>query len=195
MRLNGLPEHDHGGSGVGGPFLRPNRLQAPLVESVNKVEDPEVGEMVYVVPSGNSPEGRWRYTGSGWRSGGANPRNTFNAFQQQVQAGDNIDIVRFTLPDPPAADFGTRLAVWQLLATRITGPASGVFARVEVGGETLIEDEADTANVAQDQPGAPLAFDGASGDEVRVRLRNTQGQDRTVTAFSTVSIEYQTEEP
>lgn len=34
---------------------------------------------------------------------------------------------------------------------------------------------------------------GSAGDEVRVRLRNTQAQDRDVTAFTTVSFEYQTE--
>jgi hypothetical protein len=170
-------------------------MAAPRVQTVDEVDDPEVGEVVYVEPDGDTPEGRWRYTGAGWRSGGANPRLTFSAQQQTVAAGDNIDIMRLTLPDPPTADFGTRLAVWQLLATRITGPASGVFATVLLNGNELVEDEADNANVVQDQPGAPLALAGSAGDEVRVRLRNTQAQDRDVTAFTTVSFEYQTEEP
>jgi hypothetical protein len=166
-------------------------MAAPRVQNVDEVEDPELGEVVYVEPAGDTPEGRWRYTGSGWRSGGANPRLTFSAQQQSVAAGDNVDIMRLTLPDPPTAGFGTRLAVWQLLATRITGPAQGVFATVLINGNELVEDEADNANVVQDQPGSPLAFDGSAGDEARVRLRNTQGQDRDVTAFVTVSIEYQ----
>lgn len=189
-RINGVPDHDHSGAGQGGRAVRPRKMASPRVESVDEVDDPEVGEVVYVQPEGQQPEGRWRYTRTGWRSGAASPRITFSAQQRSVSAGDNIDIMRLTLPDPPSSDVGTRIAVWQLLATRITGPASGVFASVEVGGEKIAEDEADSANVAQDQPGNPLAFAGNAGEEVRVRLRNTQGQDRNTTAFATVSIEY-----
>lgn len=191
-RLNGVAEHNHGGTRGGGPDVYPNRLGVPTVEQLEDVDDPEIGEIVYVRPTGAHPEGRWRYTTSGWRSGSSNPRLTLDISQREVGGGGTERLItRFTLPNPPTDGVGTRLAVWQVLAARAEGTDEEVTVEVRVEGDVVASDDADDISLLQDLPGTPVAFTGSEGDTVEVYVINDGGGQREVLGFATVSVEYE----
>lgn len=203
VRLNGVPDHSHEGEADGGDAVRPNQLGAPEVASVEEVEDPQIGDMVYVEPNGSSPEGRWRYTESGWLTGATNPRNTLNISQREIGGQSSRTLTRFTLPDPEVEGLITKLAVWQVLANTPNGGGGGgggqqdLFVRVLLNGDVVAQDEADDPSLQQTNPGTPLAFVGSAGDLVEVVAENDNGGQTTLTGFATISTEFAipTEEP
>lgn len=190
MRKNGLPEHDHSAPGVGGPSLRPRKLRTPNYPSVDDVEDPEVGEIVFLNGVGEAPRGRWRYTEAGWVSGAANTRFTLSESQRTVSSGETFTISQFEIPD--SWDGGdTTIAVWNAYISTTQGPTNGLFVEVDdtTADDSLVSREADRTAVQVDTLGAPLAAGGSAGNTIRVQTRNTTNQQRTFITHVSLSIE------
>ena len=189
MRQNGLPEHDHSGGGRGGNHMRPRRMKVPVYDKPGDVENPELGEIIYVNGENQIPRGRWRYTQTGWVSGSATTRFTISDSQRTVDSGGTFTLSEFTIPD--TWQYETTVGVWNGYITTIQGPSTGLFVEVEdtTTGDVIYQNEAESSSIQVEEAGEPIATGGASGDTIRTRVRNTTNQSRTFISHVAMSIE------
>lgn len=169
-------------------------LRAPIYDSVEEVEDPSLGDVVYITGSDSLPEGRWRYTQSGWRSGGSNNRITLNVNDIAIEQGSTVTFNRFSFPEAVEGTDETVALLWQAQLSSLQGGPSGLKMEIEnVSTDNIIYelDQAGDFGVIRDEPGEPLAEDTAvNNEEYRARIQNTGQSTKRVSGLITFSIEY-----
>lgn len=162
-----------------------DKLTVPVVESVNDVPETEEGTWVYVTGEGSRPEGFWRYTSAGfWEAGGTRPRHNSTITQRTLVNGETFVIHQFNLP----AD--AQIVIWEVLLRNTQGNNNGLRLEVRdtTAGVTIYEYDASTQAPEIDF-GNPLASGGAAGNEIRIRGRNSSGQNKEASGFLNWSFE------
>lgn len=162
-----------------------DKLTVPVVDGVNEIPEPEPGTWVYVTGQGSRPEGFWRYTSAGfWEGGGTRPRHNSTITQRTLVNGETFVIHQFELP----AD--AEIVIWEALLRNTQGNNNGLRLEVQdtTAGETIYEYDAATQAPVIDF-GAPLASGGDAGNQIRIRGRNSSGQNKEASGFLNWSFE------
>lgn len=162
-----------------------NSLTAPVVDNLSEVDGPEPGTWVYVTGDGERPEGMWRYTSSGWRSGSQTNRINFGRGVEGLDNNSNRRIANFTVPE------GEDLALWTAQVSESSGAVSGTLLQlqdIDDGGATLYERDAGDDGIGIEE-GNPIFQTPGEGHEYRLRIRNESGSPSGITAFATLSTE------
>jgi len=161
------------------------KLTVPVVNDADAdVPNPEIGTWVYLTGEGTRPEGMWRYTSDGWKSGAQTNRINFGRGTEGLGNNSNRRIANFTVPA------GSTLLVWAAQVSESSGATAGALLQLQnvSDGGTVIY-ELDAGDGIDIQSGNPLLDEDGGGDEYRVRLRNETGGSTGLTGFMSISVE------
>lgn len=182
-------------------MAKSNRYLGPLehygvYDSLDAAGALPVGAVVYITGKGDLPEGLWRRdSDTEWHFGVHTPQTQTDMDQVTISAGGTQIMTQFTLPteitryDGQTVSVNSEMVIWQAHIGRITGSPSGLRIEIEdtdAGNQFFTRDAADGTEV---EIGFPLAQGGEAGNRVRIRARNTSGQQKSIVGFIIYSLE------
>lgn len=161
-----------------------NRLVVPVVDAVSEVLNPEEGTWVYLTGESSRPEGMWRYTDDGWRSGAQTNRISVGRGVEALSNNSNRRIANFIVPA------GESLVIWAAQISASAGAEDGALLQVQDVDDAEIDYELNAGDDGIEiHQGNPLFETAGEGHEYRVRIRNETGGSTGFTAFMSVSTE------
>lgn len=168
-----------------------------VYNSLEDVSGAKPGDIVFLSGDEDDPPGLWRRDAdNNWRHGAHTPQTQTDADQVTVSAGGSQVLSQFTLPteitDPQGDTISVEcnVNVWQAHVGRLSGSPSGLIIEIaDTDGDGVFYDREASTSTKIDV-GFPLASGGVEGNQIRIRMRNTSGQQKNAVGFIIWSLEF-----